>query len=194
MITPLNFLSRVIRQPFGHALLIGIGGSGRQSCTRLAAAMGGYELIQIEISKNYDVAAWREDLKKLFRKAAEGKRCVFLITDSQVVIQNQLEDINNILNTGEVPNLFPQEELAGVLDSIMAKAKEAGMASTPAEVFKFFIDTCRANMHIVLCMSPIGDQLRNRLREFPSLVNCCTIDWVRLLFSDISLFHKSRWI
>jgi dynein heavy chain len=26
-------------------------------------------------------------------------------------------------------------------------------------------------------MSPIGDTLRNRIRNFPSLVNCCTIDW-----------------
>ncbi|KFM56765.1 Dynein heavy chain 7, axonemal, partial [Stegodyphus mimosarum] len=26
-------------------------------------------------------------------------------------------------------------------------------------------------------MSPIGDSFRNRLRKFPSLVNCCTIDW-----------------
>lgn len=26
-------------------------------------------------------------------------------------------------------------------------------------------------------MSPIGDAFRNRLRMFPSLINCCTIDW-----------------
>lgn len=32
-------------------------------------------------------------------------------------------------------------------------------------------------MHIVLCFSPIGDAFRNRVRMFPSLVNCCTIDW-----------------
>lgn len=28
-----------------------------------------------------------------------------------------------------------------------------------------------------LAMSPIGDAFRNRLRMFPSLINCCTIDW-----------------
>jgi dynein heavy chain len=32
-------------------------------------------------------------------------------------------------------------------------------------------------MHIVLAMSPIGNILRERIRNFPSLVNCCTIDW-----------------
>ena len=30
---------------------------------------------------------------------------------------------------------------------------------------------------MVLCMSPVGDSFRSRCRMFPSLVNCCTIDW-----------------
>jgi len=30
---------------------------------------------------------------------------------------------------------------------------------------------------MVLAMSPIGDDFKRRLRMFPSLVNCCAIDW-----------------
>ena len=41
----------------------------------------------------------------------------------------------------------------------------------------FFIEQCRRNLHMVICMSPVGDAFRTRLRMFPSLVNCCTIDW-----------------
>jgi len=29
----------------------------------------------------------------------------------------------------------------------------------------------------VLAMSPIGEDFKRRLRMFPSLVNCCAIDW-----------------
>eukprot|EP00435_Cladocopium_sp_Y103_P015227 s2958_g3.t1 len=47
----------------------------------------------------------------------------------------------------------------------------------PAEVMAFFVEQCMKNMHIVLAFSPIGENFRRRVRMFPSLVNCCTIDW-----------------
>ena len=36
---------------------------------------------------------------------------------------------------------------------------------------------CRERLHIVLAFSPVGEQFRNRCRQFPSIINCCTIDW-----------------
>ncbi len=56
--------------------------------------------------------------------------------------------------------------------------------SSPLAMYNFFIERVRQNLHVVLTMSPIGDAFRNRLRMFPSLINCCTIDWfqVRVLF------------
>jgi len=48
-----------------------------------------------------------------------------------------------------------------------------------ATLFAYFVERCRANLHICLAMSPIGEAFRRRLRMFPSLVSCCTIDWYR---------------
>ena len=52
--------------------------------------------------------------------------------------------------------------------------------SSPLAMYNFFIERVRQNLHVVLTMSPIGDTFRNRLRMFPSLINCCTIDWFQV--------------
>ena len=51
---------------------------------------------------------------------------------------------------------------------------------TPLALFNFFVDRVREQLHVVLAMSPIGDAFRNRVRMFPSLVNCCTINWFQV--------------
>lgn len=78
----------------------------------------------------------------------------------------------------QVPNLFEPEEYERVLAGSRPGAKDAGIAENDRDgVFAYFISQVRNNLHIVLCMSPVGDAFRTRCRMFPSLVNCCTIDW-----------------
>jgi dynein heavy chain len=173
-------IRRILSQPGGHALCVGVGGSGRQSLTRLATKMGDFEIYQIEIKKVYTKVEFREDLKTLFRSVGgKGEQTTFIFTDNSIKEEGFLEDINNILNTGEVPNIFPADEKNDVQDSVRNAAKEEGRCpeGTPQQLFAYFVERCKQNLHIVLCFSPIGDSLRNRCRNFPSLVNCTTIDW-----------------
>ena len=94
------------------------------------------------------------------------------------MVEEFLEDINNILNSGEVPNLFEPDEYERVIIGCRPAAKELGIPEgNRDEIYNFFISRVRRNLHIVLCMSPVGDSFRARCRMFPSLVNCCTIDW-----------------
>lgn len=84
-------------------LQVGVGGSGRQSLTRIGTFMAEYKLFGIEISKNYTSVEWRDDLRKVLKQAgAQFQPTVFLFSDTQLKEESFLEDINNILNTGEV--------------------------------------------------------------------------------------------
>uniref|UniRef100_A0A671XYF8 Dynein axonemal heavy chain 7 n=1 Tax=Sparus aurata TaxID=8175 RepID=A0A671XYF8_SPAAU len=173
-------ICRVLKQDNGHLLLVGIGGSGRQSTTKLGTFINDYVLFQIELTKNYSMSDWRDDLKKIMLKAGiEGKKMVFLFNDSQIKDEAMLEDVNMLLNTGDVPNLFAADERADIIDKVQGIARMEGkkIDATPLSMYNFFIDRVKTNLHIVLAMSPIGDAFRNRLRMFPSLINCCTIDW-----------------
>ena len=104
-------IRRILKTEGGHALLVGVGGSGRQSLSRLATKMGDFEIFQIEIKKVYGKTEFREDLKSLFKTCgSKGEPTTFIFTDNSIKEESFLEDINNILNTGEVPNIFPPDE------------------------------------------------------------------------------------
>ena len=171
-------IHRVIVQARGNMMLVGVGGSGRSSLTRLSSYIAGMVTFTIEITKNYRLIEFREDVKKLYLQAGcENKRVVFLFNDTQIKDERFLEDINNILSSGVVPNLFGKDELPAIYDAVRKPAISAGFDETADSLWRFFIDRVRSNLHVVLAMSPVGENLRRRCRMYPGLVNCTTIDW-----------------
>ena len=172
-------ITRVIALPRGNMMLIGVGGSGRQSVARLASSIQEYKIFMIEVTKTYRLADFREDLRRLYRQTGlENKPTTFLFNDTQVVDESMLEDINNVLSSGEVPNLFPAEDLEEINGDLSPIAKKAGVdVDVPGNLYKFLIERVRDNLHIVLAMSPVGEAFRSRLRMYPGLVNCTTIDY-----------------
>lgn len=152
---------RVISQPRGNMLLIGIGGSGRQSLTRIAAYIFEYSIFQIEVTKKYKAAEFREDLKSLYHMiGVDNKPTTFLFNDNQVAEENFMEIINNMLSVGEVANLYKPDEFEEIRNSLEPTAAKAKIIITTESIFEFFMDRAKSNLHIVMCMSPIGNDFR----------------------------------
>lgn len=88
-----------------------------------------------------------------------------------------MEDMNAILNSGDVPNLYSAEDMDAIMNGCKQECVKRRIAPTKINIFAQYLLRVRRNIHVVLCMSPMGDAFRSRLRMFPALVNCCAINW-----------------
>jgi dynein heavy chain len=160
-------------------MLIGVGGSGKQSLSKLASFIMKCQPYQIEIDKKYNSDSFRGDLQKIaYETGCNRKPLSFIFTDVQIAYESFLEDINNILNTGEVPNLYTKkEDIDAIYAKLRPEAIKLKIQDSPEPLWNLFINNIRENLHIILCMSPVGEALRVRCRKFPSLVNCGNLDW-----------------
>lgn len=101
---------------------------------------------------------------------------MFLFTEGQIKSENYLVFINDLLSSGEIADLFVQEDIDGIINAVTPAAKSDGVNPTPGPVWKYFIDRVKKNLHMTLCMSP-SDEFRARARKFPAIINCTVIDW-----------------
>jgi len=80
------------------------------------------------------------------------------------------------LNNGEIPNLYKDKEDEGMIIEAM-RDNPINKNKGENEIMNDFLNMCKENIHIVLAVSPIGEDIKRRLRMFPSLVNCCAINY-----------------
>ncbi|XP_032397932.1 dynein heavy chain 9, axonemal [Etheostoma spectabile] len=171
-------INRILESPRGNALLVGVGGSGKQSLTRLAAFISNLEVFQITLRKGYSIADLKSDLASLYIKAGvKNIGTVFLMTDAQVADEKFLVLVNDLLASGEIPDLFPDDEVENIIGSVRTEVRGSGLMDTRENCWRFFIDRVRRQLKVALCFSPVGSKLRVRSRKFPAVVNCTAIDW-----------------
>lgn len=121
-----------------------------------------------------------EDLKNMFKVTGlSGRAATFIFTDNEVKDENFLGFINNILTSGEVTNLFAKDEVISISGDLRVAMKKARplVVDTIENLWRFFIDRVKDNLHLALCFSPVGEKFRQRALKFPGLISGCTMDW-----------------
>ncbi|MEQ2203214.1 hypothetical protein XENOCAPTIV_026913, partial [Xenoophorus captivus] len=102
---------------------------------------------------------------------------VFLHTDAQIPDERFLVLINDMLASGDILDLFNDEEADMIVSSIRLELRGLGLIDSRDNCWNFFIERIKRQLKVVLCFSPVGFTLRTRARKFPALVNCTAIDW-----------------
>ena len=136
------------------------------------------EVFQLTLSKGYGIPELKADLAGLYNKTGlKNLGTVFLMSDAQVADERFLVLVNNLLASGEIPDLFTDDEIDNIITMVKNEVKGAGIPDTRENCWKFFIDRVRKMLKVILCFSPVGNTLRVRGRKFPAVVNCTSIDW-----------------
>jgi len=162
-------ISRVIRQPKGYLILIGTGGLGKKALTRLSSFIQNYTTKKLEDND-------REDIKEILRETGIKATPTCLIVTNNTN-ESLLEDISSLLNNGEVPNLFKSEEKEKLMNDLKEVVPKLKGDQSKEDLSSLIVERLLSNLHIVFCMEP-GEELRMKCRKFPSLIKCCTVNWV----------------
>eukprot|EP00877_Chromochloris_zofingiensis_P015255 jgi/Chrzof1/9984/Cz04g22250.t1 len=185
-------ISRIISSPGGHALLVGVGGSGKQSLSRLASYICGYTTVTIVISGSYSLNNFKEDLQKMYKRAGvKGEGLLFLLTDTQIIDERMLVFINDLLASGEIPDLFPQEEKDEIVNAMRGETKSLGLLDTTENCWATFIGKVKSNLHMAFTASPVGEAFRVRSQRFLATINSTVIDWFQP-WPEASLYSVAR--
>lgn len=183
-------IDRVFRQPQGHALLIGVSGGGKTVLSRFVAWMNGLSIFTIKVNNRYSPADFDDDLRHVMKRAGvnEEKIC-FIFDESNVLSSAFLERMNTLLASGEVPGLFEGDEYAALMHQLRETvARKSLIMDSEAELFRWFTQQVRRNLHVVFTMNPSSPDFHNRAATSPALFNRCVLDWFGE-WSDEALFQ-----
>ena len=93
-------------------MLVGVGGSGKKSLSELASVVAGAKMMKVEIQKKYGKKEFRIDIFNIMLQAGKYTQQVMLLfPDTDIIQEGFLEDVNNLINTGEISGLIGREEM-----------------------------------------------------------------------------------
>lgn len=70
----------------------------------------------------------------------------------QIKLDSFLEDLNNVLSAGDVPNIYDAEELDKIYQQMRGVVTDQGLQATRSNMFSAYQRTVKANLHCIITM------------------------------------------
>lgn len=173
-------IDRVLRQPQGHLILIGVSGSGKTTLSRFVAWMNGIKVVQLKTTRKYSQEDFDSDLRHVLRRSGtNGEKICFVLDESNILESAFLERMNTLLANGEVPGLFEGDDYTTLMTACKEGALRQGLnLDTQDELYKWFTGEIVRNLHVIFTMNPPDSDLSSHAVASPALFNRCVLNWM----------------
>ena len=173
-------ITRVLEMSRRSMLLVGVGGSGKKSLARVAAAAAESKFFHSTRGGGYTVTNFFDDMRNAIRESGiKGNSVCFLLADTDISDDILLDYVNQQLLNGRIAGLFQKEDMDSIITDIRSLFREhnSGKQENEENLLEFFWDRVSKYFHFVFCFSPSGEKLAKWLKQFPGFLSCCSIDW-----------------
>lgn len=173
-------IDRVLRQPQGHLILIGVSGSGKATLSRFVAWMNGIKVVQLKTTRKYGQEEFDADLRHVLKRAGtNGEKICFVLDESNILESAFLERMNTLLANGEVPGLFEGDDYTTLMTACKEGALRQGFnLDSQDELYKWFTGEIVRNLHVIFTMNPPDSDLSSHSVASPALFNRCVLNWM----------------
>ena len=202
-------ICRVLCQPSGNILLLGEGGSGRETSARVAAILKEATIFSPPVSPSFTFIHWRAEMKTLLKAAGlNGKCSVLFLTMETLNVKEFMRDINMLLTNGSIDGLFSVDERYEITEQVHQYLKsmkaEGEKELTPSELYTKFLERSMENFHMVVKVPSDTNDMRNLCRTYPEFlaksVVCHFPEWpddalmksAEMIFEDLSVSREER--
>ena len=170
-------ITRILRQPDSHALLIGPDGVGKRTAARLSCYIAGFECIILDSGQVSTLEPFRQQLLSVYAKAGLRSQNVALVVNYAASCRAVIEDLTCLASTADIYGLFDRDTLELFFGDMRTHTPKCLNMKRP-ELYELLIKRIKDRVHIILYVNSTQEGLLGSLvRGHPSLVNRCTIDW-----------------
>lgn len=180
MLNQILGIDRVLKQPQGHAMLIGARRTGKTTMVKFVSWINGMTVLQPNTHKNYSASEFDAFLRKaLLRCTVNEEKVCLIIDESDILEASFIERMNTLLANSDIPDLFRDDQYEALINSLRQKVNSLGlMMDSEQELYNWFIEQTCNNLHVIFTISnPCGSDKTNFISS-PALFNRCVLNWM----------------